>query len=171
MKNFKLFTLFLIVLVMIFSFGISASADSSRDSVEKLLLVMKQDQLMNQTFEQIKPLVLQQFQQMNLTQEQSQIIDKYMGKMFDVMKEAMSWDKIKDDFIEIYISVYTEEEIQELIKFYQSPIGQKLIEKEPLIIQQSMSLSQKYMMNLLPKIQEISQQMAEEIKNSSENNK
>lgn len=53
MKNFKLFILFLIVLVMIFSFGISASADSSRDSVEKLLLVMKQDQLMNQTFEQI----------------------------------------------------------------------------------------------------------------------
>jgi hypothetical protein len=167
MKCAKLFTLSLIVLVLVCSIGTSVSAESSRDSVEKLLLLTKQDQIINQTFEQFKPLILQQFQQMSLTKEQSQIIDKYMGKMLDVMKEEMNWDQIKGDFIQIYTSVYTEEEIQEMIKFYQSPVGRKLIEKTPLIVQQSMALSQKYVQNILPKIQELTQEMAEEIKNNS----
>ena len=167
MKCIKLFTVCLVIMILIFSFGLSANAACSRDSVEKLLLLTKVDQLMNQMYDQIKPMVLQQFRQMNLTKDQSQIIDKYMGKMFDVMKSEMSWDKIKDDFIQIYESVYSEEEIQDLIKFYQTPTGQKLIEKTPIVIQQSMAINQKYVMNIMPQIQEIAMELTEEISHSS----
>ena len=170
MKSIRLIAV-LIVLTLVFSFGVSATENSFHDSVEKLLLLMKQDQILNQTFEQIKPMVLQQFQQMNISKIQSLIIDKYMSKIFDVMKDEMSWDKKKEDYIQIYMSVYTEEEVQELITFYQSPIGQKMIEKMPMLIQQSMVISQKCLKNILPKIQELSQEMATEITNSSKNSK
>ena len=169
MKNIKFIGL-LIVLTLVFSFGVSAKEMSSHDSVEKLLLLMKQDQLLNQTFDQIKPMVLQQFQQTNISTEQSQIMDKYMDKILDVMKEEMSWDKIKEDYIQIYMSVYTEAEIQELITFYQSPIGQKMIDNMPMLMQKSMVISQKCLKNILPKIQALSLEMATEITNSAKNN-
>jgi uncharacterized protein len=169
MKSIKFIGL-LIVLTLVFSFGVSAKEMSSHDSVEKLLLLMKQDRLLNQTFDQIKPMLLQQFQQTKISSEQSQIMDKYMDKIFDVMKEEMSWDKIKEDYIQIYMSVYTEAEIQELITFYQSPIGQKMIDNMPMLMQKSMVISQKCLKNILPKIQALSLEMATEIKNSAKNN-
>ncbi len=107
MKYVKIIAL-LMMFILVFSFGVSAKEDSFHDSVEKLLLLMKQDQILDQAFEQVKPMVLQQFQQMNLTKEQSEVINKYMGKIFDVMKDEMSWNKMKEDYIQIYMTVYTE---------------------------------------------------------------
>jgi hypothetical protein len=158
------------VMTLIGSLGVSAQEISFHDSVEKLLLLMKTDKIVDQSFEQIKPWVLQQIQQTNTTQisaAQSQIIENYTGKVFNVIKDEMSWDKIKEDYIQVYMSVYTQEEVQELIKFYQSPIGQKTIEKMPLLMQQSMAISQKYMKNILPRLQAITQEMKTKIENSS----
>jgi hypothetical protein len=170
MKSIKFIAL-LTVMTLFFSLGVFAKEDSFHDSVEKLLLLMKQDQILNQTFEQIKPMAFQQFQQMNLTEEQSLLMNKYMDKIFNVMKDELSWDNIKEEFIQIYMTVYTKEEVQELITFYQSPIGRKTIEKIPQLMQQSMVISQKHMMNILPKIMEISQQMEAEMKDASKEGK
>ena len=151
--------------VLIFSLGVSAEEDTFRASVEKLLSVMKQDQLLEQVFQQVKQMEIQQLQQMNITQEQIPLMEKYFDKMFEVMKAEMSWDKIKDDFIQIYMSVYSETEVQALVNFYESPVGQKMLAKMPLLMQQSMAISQKHMKNIMPKIQEITLEMTNEIEN------
>lgn len=166
MKNIKFMAL-LFVATLFCSLGVFAKEESFRDSVEKLLLLTQQDKIANQVFEQVKPMVLQQLSLTNISKEQSVIIDKFMNKIFDALKDEMSWDKMKVDYIQIYMSVYTKEEIQQLIAFYQSPIGQKMIEKTPLLIQQSMIVNQKNMKRILPKIQEISQEMITEMMQAS----
>lgn len=167
MKRMK--CLFLMMLItLIFSLNVAASGDTHRASVEKLLLLTKQDQLLEQTFPQIKQLVLQQIQQTELSQEQSRLMEEYFNKIFDVMKDEMSWDKMKDDFIQIYMAVYTEQEVNELIAFYESPIGQKTVEKMPQLMQESMAISQKYTMNMMPKILAIAEEMAAKIQNNSQ---
>lgn len=75
---------------------------------------------------------------------------------------------ICNNFIQLYMSVYTEAEINELIAFYESPIGQKTLEKMPLLMQESMAINQKYTMKIMPKIIEIAEEMAAEIQNDSE---
>mgnify|MGYP001273968172 FL=1 len=92
-----------------------------------------------------------------------------MEKLFNLMKAEMSWDKIKEDYIELYMSVYTKEEVNELIKFYQSPIGQKTIEKMPVIMEKSTEISYKYLMNMIPKIEELAAEMQEEFSSGSKN--
>ncbi len=166
MKKLKSF--FLLVLVaLIFSFSVAANENTHRASIEKLLVLTEVDQGYEQVFPRIKQFVLQQLKQMNVPQDQSPIIEKYFGKMIDVMKTEMSWDKMKDDYIQLYMSVYTEEEIQGLITFYESPVGQKMIEKMPLLMEQSMVISQKYTQNLLPQIQKIIEEMIAEIQNKA----
>ena len=49
---------------------------------------------------------------------------------------------------------YTHDEIKELIKFYQSPIGKKMISVQPMIMQESMMAGQKWGMDIARKIAE-----------------
>ena len=105
--------------------------------------------------------------QMGVTEEQLPILEKYQKELFNLMKEEMAWSKMRDDFVDIYARVYTEEEILEINKFYSSPAGRKMIEKMPLLMQETMTITQKNMQSLLPKVQEITKKMAEEVRASS----
>jgi hypothetical protein len=52
------------------------------------------------------------------------------------------------------MEVFTEEEMRELIKFYQSPLGQKVLEKTPELLQLSMEKTEVLLYEELPKLQE-----------------
>ena len=63
-----------------------------------------------------------------------------------------------NELIEITIPSYdkhlTHEEIKELIKFYESPIGKKMIEKQPMIMQDAMVAGQKWGVELNRRMRE-----------------
>ena len=48
--------------------------------------------------------------------------------------EEFSWQKTLPDYIRIYRETFTEEEIQSLIAFYESPTGKMFVRKTPLIM-------------------------------------
>jgi hypothetical protein len=157
------------LLTLSFTCGVVAKEDTHRAAVEKLIALTKQDRLYEQVFPQVKQMVLQQLQQLDVAPEQSPLVNNLLNKMFDLMKEELSWEKMKEDFIQLYLSVYTEEELQALIKFYESPVGQKMIAKTPLLMQQTMAISQKHTANLMPKIQKmVSELVAELLKDDNE---
>lgn len=71
------------------------------------------------------------------------------------------WDRFikeasPDDFIEmlipVYVKHYTDDELIDLIEFYKSPIGKKVIEKLPLISQDSMKAGSEWGKKLGEKI-------------------
>ena len=51
--------------------------------------------------------------------------------------------------------------MQSIIAFYKSPAGQTLIRKQPELMKRSMELSQKTMLQVMPKIQAMARDMAE----------
>ena len=57
-----------------------------------------------------------------------------------------------DDFITLYIPIYdrhfSHQEIRELIAFYQTPIGKRLVEKTPAITADSMTAGQEWGMKM-----------------------
>ena len=168
MKSRRLISMLLLLVIISFSGAAQKTADYN--SVEELLLLMRIDETLTRTFAQMRPTFLQQFQQLagdELTTEQSQITEKYLEKLFDLMEEELSWEKLKDDYIRIYSAVYTEEEIRELIEFYRSPVGQKTVEQMPVLMEESMAISQKYLLNLMPRIQELTAEMQAELEAST----
>ena len=44
------------------------------------------------------------------------------------------------DVARVYASKFTEQELKDTLAFYKTPLGKKLIEQEPAIMQQSMEL-------------------------------
>lgn len=142
-----------------------ASEASHRAAIEEMLRLSNVDKIMEPMFAQIEGMLKSQFIQMGVSEEQMPIFEKYNKQLVAIMKEEMAWPKMRDDFIDIYAKVYTEEEILEINKFYSSPVGKKMLEKMPLLVQESMAISQKNMQKIFPKIQKISEEMAQEVQN------
>ena len=149
----------LIITLVTVAFGIvsDASADNPKKLAEEFLTVIDTRNVLDQMIMQIKHVQQQQFSQMGLTESQQKEADKIIEKSIDFMQTEMSWDKMKDDFIAIYTSVFTEEELKALLEFYKSPIGKKFIERQPALIQKSMEIGQKKMLKIIPKIQEMTE--------------
>lgn len=98
------------------------------------------------------------------TAKQSQLI---LNNMVDYFKKSNPevpsefWDAFLNKIdmkelvalvIPIYDRYFTPEEIKNLIAFYQSPLGQKLIQTMPLVTQETMEIGQKWGQQLAAKV-------------------
>ena len=61
---------------------------------------------------------------------------------FDEMKAAAMTDELVDLMIPVYERHFTHDEIRELIRVYESPIGKTLVRKQPLLMQDAMGVGE-----------------------------
>ena len=73
---------------------------------------------------------------------------------FDKLMQEADANELIEISIPSYDKHMTHDDIKELLKFYESPIGKKLIEKQPLILRDSMIVGQKWGMELNRRIQQ-----------------
>ena len=66
------------------------------------------------------------------------------------LKEIFNLDEIIDRFIPVYDKYFTEDDLGQLINFYKSPIGKKLIKVTPLLMEDSMTVSMEYFKEKMP---------------------
>ena len=85
--------------------------------------------------------------------------DNYMHQAEAIMRQEISWEKMREPMIDIYLKHYTEEELQQMLIFYQSEVGQSMLSKMPAVVQDSVILSQSMLENLMPKIQKLSDEL------------
>ncbi|MEP7230363.1 MAG: DUF2059 domain-containing protein [Ginsengibacter sp.] len=76
------------------------------------------------------------------------------NEYWESVKKEINADDIVALVIPIYDKYYTEEDIQKLIEFYESPIGKKVISSTPLIVQESMSAGKIWGENIGKKVME-----------------
>jgi hypothetical protein len=64
--------------------------------------------------------------------------------VWDALKDKMDFDVFVKNYIPIYDRHYTHEDIRELIEFYESPVGRKVIRVTPAMTEESMQMGQSY---------------------------
>ena len=126
---------------------------------EKLLKFMKVDQQLEVTNQRMRRQTERMLAAQNLPEGLSGKMQKIFNKQFDMVTEATSWDNLKNDVIAIYTTTFTEEEINGLVEFYSSDLGQKMIANLPDLFQKGMEIAQN---RLMEKKQEIEKTMMEE---------
>jgi hypothetical protein len=80
----------------------------------------------------------------NLKKNFDSVLAQAQGEKKDKLQEILSIDKVLDIFVPIYKKYYSEDDLRGLIKFYQSPTGQKFQQVSPFIIQETVESSIKY---------------------------
>lgn len=58
-------------------------------------------------------------------------------------KEVMTWENVREPMARLYAEAFTEEEIDGLVTFYRSPLGQKLKETQPELAARGMEVGRK----------------------------
>ncbi len=71
-----------------------------------------------------------------------------------INSEMKNNDGIVAELIKIYSKYYSHQDIKDLLKFYQSDLGKKLISTTPNVIQESMVVGQNWGQRILPIVQE-----------------
>lgn len=66
------------------------------------------------------------------------------AKDLEVLRGEMNIEELEGDVVLIYAAHFTREDVGQLIAFYQSPIGQKLIKEQPAVMSESMTAGQKW---------------------------
>lgn len=160
-----------IIGVVILSLAINSfAAPPSEKSIEKVLDLSKAGKLMDDVWDQMDGVMKASIQQAmkgkTVSDEEQAIMDKQMKKMVAVMKEELSWEKLKPSFVKIYRETFTQEEVDGLIAFYQSPAGKALIDKQPAVMKKTMGVMQERMGPLMQKIQQLTEETAKEVQQS-----
>lgn len=127
----------------------------------KLMSLMNVDKRIPEAFKQVRnSLMPGMLKDMGIPPQEQEKVRKFQNEIFDIYEKEFSWEKLKDDYIKIYAGTFNEKELQGLVDFYNSPLGKKIIAKQPELMRQSMQVMQKQLRVIIPKIK----QKVEELK-------
>jgi hypothetical protein len=164
-----------LLLLAVLTFPLSApAAPPSDQSINQLLQLTKVDQQVDSVFTQMAGLLKTSIQQATkgkpLSPDEQAILDRQQAKMTGVLKEELSWEKMKDLYVQVYRETFSQEEIDGLIAFYQTPVGQSFVSKQPELTKRTMTIMQQCMAPLLQRIQKMSEETAAELKKARTEN-
>jgi len=154
------------ILIFLYSVVSLANADelSRRAAAEELLSLTKADQMVKALSGQMQTMMEQQFVQMEVPTDLQPILKKYQARLFTALEQELDSQGWKKDVVSVYVDTFTEDELQGIIDFYKSPIGQVWVEKTPLLISKVMQISQKKIPQIIEKMKGIAAKLIEEMK-------
>lgn len=139
-------------------FSLQAQAEpATRATIEKFLQVTEAANMMDQAYQNMDQMTAQMLASSGLDVAKDPQVQKDMQEMNALVRAEMSWDKMEEPLIALYGNVFSEAELQDIIEFYQSPAGQKMLKRQPELIQGTMVMMQQQMQNLMPKIKALTE--------------
>lgn len=145
------------VIYLLLACALAHAAPPSKESIERLLIVTEAEKLVTAMPQQIETVMKANMDQALSGQvmpaEAREFAESFRKKMMAGVMEELSWPKMKDLYLEIYGETFTQEEIDGLIAFYESPAGKAFVVKMPLVMQKSMTAMQQRMGPIMQKMQ------------------
>lgn len=133
------------------------AAEPSTESIERLLQVTEAEKLVASMEQQMDGFMAATMNEAlkgkELGPRSRQKLDELTKKTTAILKEEMSWKNTKDIYIQVYRETFTQEEIDGLIRFYESPTGKAFVAKMPLVMNKTMTLMQQRMGPMMQKLQ------------------
>lgn len=148
--------------------ALAADTPPSDESIHRLMTVTESRKVLDNALASFDSTVDMGIKQSlagkEVTPKVQAVIDEMRGKMVTVFKEALAWKDMEPLFIQVYQRSLTQEEVNGMIKFYESDAGKAVVRKLPLIMQNTSQLMQERMKAVFPKLNQIQQETMEKVK-------
>ena len=119
------------IIVCFFLLGINAFSQSNEAKLKELITLTRSDKMLSIAFQQFMD---------HYNNRYKDLPDSF----WDEFKKDMSIEKIFALYIPVYKKYFTDSDVDELIKFYKTPAGQKMIENMPNLMNDSMKIGTDY---------------------------
>lgn len=137
--------------------SLASAAPATNESVEALLVLTKAQELVDSANSNVEASIRQGMTAAvgatELNAEQKQLLDVLPSKLVAAMQPEFSWQVLKPDFVRLYAETFDQAEVDGMIEFYKSPLGQSLIAKMPQVLNRSMQVTQARLAAAMPKLQ------------------
>jgi hypothetical protein len=158
----------LAVLLSAFVFGGAAfGAPPSQASIEKLLVDTEADKTLTSIQQQLDGMLQNTVQQATQGQpvspEQQKILDAFKQKATATIKAQLDYNSLKNTYFQTYNESFSQEEVDQLIAFYESPTGKMFVAKMPAVTQKSMALMQQKIGPTLQQLQQAAIEMKDQL--------
>jgi len=148
--------------------GASVAAPPSDESINKLIEVSNATQAIKGVQQQVDTMLKNTIHDatkgQTVSPDEQKIFDAFDARVREIVLRQLDENKFKAMYLPVYREVYTQDEIDQMIAFYQSPTGKMFASKAPIIIQKSMSLMQQQMGPMMQEMQQASNDMQAQLK-------
>lgn len=83
-------------------------------------------------------------------------------------RKVVDLDRLSRDIALVYAERFTEQELRDMVAFYRSPTGKKLIRETPVMMEQTMNVGRSWAQANMPLLFEMIRQRQEEMKSQAE---
>ena len=163
-----------VLLILFATLVTTARADeaSKKAKVEELIGVMHMDRTMAQMMDAVTTQMHQAVEQTTpgmdtLTDAQKKMLNDFEAQVMQVVGASLSFKAMEPDFVKLYMDNFSEDEVDGMLAFYKSPVGQSVLEKMPVMMNQSMLIAQKRLVDVEPKLKALQEQFMEQMKDYS----
>jgi len=131
----------LTLLCLAISFPAFADEANQRALAEKILEITKSEEAMRTGFLAVFDPILNNMRQGGMPPAATDEVKAAVREWFDT---EVRWEDLKPKMIDIYVKEFSEQELKDLLEFYQSPTGQKAVTKLAVVMQQGAAVGQQY---------------------------
>ena len=140
-----------------------ADATSHAAVAEKFLQVVRADKLTVPVYAQVQQMFAQRFAESKAPQSKQPLLERYQARANTALDRAVGWDKLKPDMVRLYTATFSEGEMKELVAFYQSSLGQKVLQSMPALTAQSAQMTQAALEKAVPEVNRLLDDMQKEL--------
>jgi uncharacterized protein len=153
------------------AFAVDPAANNNPPSdatIKQLMEVTNVHKLLDNMTAQMDGFITQTMQQatkgQNVSPKVQKNIDRGHAEMMATMKEILSWEKMEPMYTRVYQKSFTQGEVDGMIAFYKTPTGQAVLNKMPVVLQNTMAEMQQMMQPMIQRVQQMQQQVIAEMK-------
>ncbi|MDQ2484007.1 DUF2059 domain-containing protein [Pseudomonas putida] len=140
-----------------------AATASHNAAAEKFLTLANADKLGTPVYMQVQQMFAQRFAQTKAPAAKQPVLASYQAKANAALDSAIGWNKLKPKMVDLYTQTFTEQELKDLVKFYESPLGKKVLREMPKVTQQSAQLTQQSLEPAVPVVNKLLEDMTKEL--------
>jgi uncharacterized protein len=132
------------------------AAPPSEAQVDALLKTMDMQRTLDELFVQMESVGESMGQQMlgeNATAEQRESLRAIMARQRESTRKMLTWENLGPIYRNVYLKLFSAEEIDAMTAFYSSDTGRSILRKTPQAVQLSMQEMQPMMQTMIAEMQ------------------
>jgi hypothetical protein len=159
-----------LVAALLFTAAAAHADDVSKHAKVKELFQLtsmqnRVDQIRVSALAQARSFAAQQFASTGVSAQPDQKgLAAYYEKLNALVAESYNWTKLEPAYEKVYADLYTEDELDGILVFYKSPVGQAYLSKTPEATRQVLQISKQQFDALTPQIQKLTEDYVAHLK-------
>ncbi len=152
----------------VLSLGLFASQASAADAghaaqAERFLELVNADRIAVPVYAQVQQMFAERFAQTQAPDSKRALLERYQSKADAALDKAIGWEQVKPDLIALYTETFSEDELEQLNRFYESELGKKMLTRLPQLNARSAQVTQAKLQSAVPQVNKLLAEMTAEL--------